>query len=88
MVYLNDDQIRGFHDCFCLFAKNRDYIRVSQLRECVLYLGLNPTDVILQRLQWEFDKDDNGKIFFSEFIQLLTRLFEELDEVKQGMSEF
>ena len=86
-ITLSEEQKREYHDCFCLFEKNRGFIKQDQVRDCLRHVGFNPTDSLLQNLQWELDSSEQGRLGFKEFLELITRLLQEMDQAREGWSD-
>ena len=40
----------------------------------------------LQNLQWELDSSEQGRLGFKEFLELITRLLQEMDQAREGWS--
>ena len=85
MERFTDEQIQEFHDAFCMYDKeNVGYIFSHELRDMLKTIGYNPTDRTLENLTITIDSDGNGKIDFSEFIDLIDKLDTEEKNLKDG----
>ena len=66
-------------------------ITLNELRTVMQSLGQNPTDQELEDMINEVDNDGNNEIDFEEFLTLMARNMQDLDEekvIKQGFSVF
>ena len=80
------EQIREFNDAFSMFdTKDLGYIEASEIREMLKTIGYNPTDDNLEKLTIIVDEDNNSKIEFHEFINIIASL--ESDEKHQKEAE-
>ena len=66
-------------------------ITLNELRTVMQSLGQNPIDQELEDMINEVDNDGNNEIDFEEFLTLMARNMQDLDEekvIKQGFSVF
>ena len=66
-------------------------ITLNELRTVMQSLGQTPTDQELEDMINEVDNDGNNEIDFEEFLTLMARNMQDLDEekvIKQGFSVF
>ena len=87
-----EEQISEFKEAFALFDQDGDgTITLNELRTVMQSLGQNPTDQELTDMINEVDDDGNNEIDFEEFLSLMARNMQDLDEEKvisQGFSVF
>ena len=89
MERFTDEQIQELHDAFCMYDKeNVGYIFSHELRDMLKTIGYNPTDRTLENLTIIIDSDGNGKIDFSEFIELIDKLDTEEKHIKEGKLDY
>lgn len=75
MDRFTDEQLREYNDAFCMFDKSDlGYILSTELRDMLKTIGINPTDNLLENMMIVVDQDSNGKIEFTEFIDLIDKL--------------
>ncbi|KDR79117.1 hypothetical protein GALMADRAFT_223376 [Galerina marginata CBS 339.88] len=68
------EQLASYKDAFSSFDKDSDgTITASELGSVMRSLGRSPTDAEIQGILNEIDKDHNGTIEFSEFVELMGR---------------
>ena len=71
---LTEEQIADCKEAFSLFDKDGDgSITCEELRTVMTSLGQNPTTTDLQEMIQEVDSDGNGKIEFSEFLNMMAQ---------------
>ena len=87
-----EDQIAEFKEAFALFDKDGDgTITEIELRTVMQSLGQDPTDQELKEMISEIDQDGNGEIDFDEFLILMAKNTQDVDEdkiISQGFSVF
>lgn len=87
-----EDQIAEFKEAFAWFDKDGDgTITKDELRTVMQSLGQNPTDQELVAMIAEVDDDGNEEIDFGEFLQLMARNMQDIEEdkiISTGFSVF
>ena len=79
----SEEQIAEFKEAFSLFDKDGDgTITLEELRTVMQSLGQNPTDQELIDMIREVDNDGNEEIDFGEFLDLMARNMQDIDEEK------
>ena len=88
----SEEQIAEFKEAFALFDQDGDgTITLPELRTVMQSLGQNPTDQELIEVINEVDDDGNQEIGFDEFLKLMARNMQDIDEEKvinQGFAIF
>lgn len=80
-----DEQVEEFRDAFCIFESNGEgFIPSFALRDIMKTIGMNPTDVLLENTSIAVDADENGRIDFAEFINLMDGLETEEKKTEEG----
>jgi calmodulin len=86
------DQIAEFREAFSLFDKDGDgTITNVELGTVMRSLGQNPTEVELQDMINEVDRDGNGTIDFEEFLDMMAKKLKDGDseeEIRQAFKVF
>nr|CDS30744.1 calmodulin 1 (phosphorylase kinase delta) [Hymenolepis microstoma] len=86
---LTDEEVASFKEAFSLFDKDCDgSITIEELGEVMRSLGLNPTDAELGDIINEGDIDGSRTIDFPEFLTLMTKNIEEIDEKEEIKATF
>ncbi|XP_066921236.1 calmodulin-like protein 3 isoform X1 [Clytia hemisphaerica] len=92
MDRFTEEQIREFEDAFCMFCKydkqNNGYILSTELREMLKIVGFNPTDSTLETLTILIDEDGNGRIEFTELVDLIDKLETQEKALKEARDSF
>lgn len=87
--HLSREQIEVFKEAFFLFDKNGDKTITTKELEMVLRtLGSNPTEIELQDMINEVDKDESGTIDFSEFVAMMATKVKEVDSEGKMLETF
>ena len=83
---LSAEDIRELRNVFELFDEhNLGYIPQPDLRDMLSSIGYNLTNSLLDHLVAIVDVDNNGKIDFEEFLDLIANLETEEKHDKDGM---
>jgi len=89
---LSEEQISEFKEAFALFDRDGDaQLTTSELGVVMRALGLTPTESDLKEMITSVDKDNNGKLDFPEFLNLVAlRRLGEMDdtEVREAFRVF
>ncbi|KAF8176298.1 calmodulin [Pholiota molesta] len=93
---ITEEELLTYKDAFLSFDRDGDgTITTSELGTVMRSLGRNPTNVELEGILKSVDKDQNGTIEFSEFVDLMGRSQQTLspgaepqDELFQAFSVF
>ena len=71
---LTEEQIQEFKEAFALFDRDGDaLLTTSELGVVMRALGLTATEADLKEMVASFDKDNNGKLDFAEFLTLVAQ---------------
>lgn len=71
---LSAEQEQEFKDVFTIFDKDGDgTVSTKELGVVMRALGQNPTDIEIEEMIKEVDKDGNGEIDFDEFKVLMVK---------------
>ena len=88
----SEEQIAEFKEAFALFDQDGDgTITLPELRTVMQSLGQSPNDQELIDMINEVDEDGNQEIDFQEFLFLMARNMQDIDEdkvVSAGFSVF
>lgn len=85
MDRFTDEQIQEYHECFCMYDKNnKGSIRTERLSDVLLILGINATDRSVQRMILYCDRNEDGRLRFDEFLNIISGLLTEKQENKEG----
>ena len=82
---LPEEQVREYHDCFCMFDHGRGYIKAERIRDALKTIGFNPTDCFLEQMSMKVDIDHDKQLDFDEFLELIGLLVSEKQELKEGL---
>lgn len=89
---LSDDQIEEVRDAFFKYDNQTSgYVTTKQLGGVMRALGQSLTEAELYTLAEENGADDNGLVFFNDFLQMMSRRLEEqnsLVSLKQAFRIF
>jgi len=89
---LHEDQIAEFKEGFSLFDKEGDNsISTKELGTVMRSLGACPTEAEIQEMIKEVDRDNTGKVEFTDFLGLMARKIKEVeseDQVNDAFSVF
>jgi len=78
---LNEEQIEEVKEAFALYDKNGDgTITTKALISVMRSLGKNPTEDETEDLINEVDLDGNGVIDFIEFLEMVAKMTQDVDE--------
>ncbi|XP_071165749.1 calmodulin-like isoform X2 [Mytilus edulis] len=78
---LAEDQIAEFKEAFNLFDKDGDgTISCTELGTVMRSLGCNPTEGELKDMIKEVDADGSGCIDFPEFLEMMAKRLQDVDE--------
>ncbi|XP_072013440.1 calmodulin-like [Amphiura filiformis] len=89
MDHMFPEQIADFQEAFSLFDKDGDgIITTKELGTVMRSLGQNPTESELQELIDEVDADGNGTIDFAEFLTMMAKQMNELDQEEEIRNAF
>ncbi|CAH1783491.1 unnamed protein product [Owenia fusiformis] len=85
---LTEQDIREYREAFQLFDKDgNDSISASELGVVMRALYQNPTENELQNMLNQVDKDGNGTIEFSEFLNLMVEHRKDGDALREDLRE-
>ena len=85
----SEEQIAEFKEAFALFDRDGDgTITLPELRTVMQSLGQEPTERELIDMINEVDDDGNQEIDFQEFLNLMARNMQDIDEEKQISQSF
>mmetsp|Transcript_18771 Transcript_18771/g.24782 ORF Transcript_18771/g.24782 Transcript_18771/m.24782 type:complete len:155 (+) Transcript_18771:100-564(+) len=88
-VELNSDKIAEFKEVFALFDKDGDgTITTSELGTVMRSLGLNPTQSELTEIINDLDADGNGTIDFPEFLEMMKKKIQAIDQLEEVLVAF
>ncbi|KAJ7357785.1 hypothetical protein OS493_023262 [Desmophyllum pertusum] len=74
MEGLSDEQIEEYRDAFYMFDRDGNgFITTKELNSIMKSLGFNPTEEDLQQMIFTVDYDDDGRLNFEEYIQLMEQ---------------
>ncbi|XP_065655214.1 uncharacterized protein LOC105843625 isoform X2 [Hydra vulgaris] len=84
-----DDYVEVYKEVFTIYDKNKDgQIDTQNLKSVMRCLGYNPTEGWLLDTTVKFDVDENGKISYSEFEELMNQVMEPINEEKLLIEAF
>ncbi|KAJ2472233.1 hypothetical protein EV174_005854 [Coemansia sp. RSA 2320] len=87
--HTNEAQINEYREAFSLFDRDGDgNITSAELGKAMRAVGQNPTEMELQDMINEVDKDGNGKIDFGEFLSLMARQSSDHNEEEELREAF
>merc|ERR1712176_1143147 len=89
---LTEVQISEYKEGFSLFDKDGDNtIPTKDLGTVMRSLGTSPTEAEIADMIKEVDRDNSGKVDFSDFLQLMARKLKDVDseeDVKEAFRVF
>merc|ERR1712226_1533794 len=86
---LTETQIAEFKEGFSLFDKDGDNtIPSKDLGTVMRSLGTSPTEAEIGEMIKEGDRDNSGKVDFSDFLQLMARKLKDVDTEDDVMEAF
>lgn len=85
---LTDDQIDDFKQTFALFKEEDGFIKSKDLRILMRCLGQSVSDEELKEMINEVDEKKVGKIGFPEFLMLIARKMQHMDEEEELREAF
>ncbi|GLB41004.1 putative calmodulin mediates the control of a large number of enzymes, ion channels and other proteins by Ca(2) [Lyophyllum shimeji] len=88
-IHLTEDQIQEFKEAFALFDKDNDgTITHDELGTIMRKLGQNPTDAELDSMIREVDADNSGTIDFNEFLNMMAKNIQGMDDDEEMEAAF
>jgi calmodulin len=86
---LTDDKMREFKEAFEMFDRDRDgLINSKELGNILRSLGHDPSEQELTDMVNETDSNDDGKIDFNEFMQIMHKRAKESDIEEELVEAF
>lgn len=86
---LNDDQKQEVREAFDLFdADGSGTIDVKELKVAMRALGFEPKKEEMKKIVSEVDKEDTGRVSFSDFLALMTQKMAEKDTKEEILRAF
>ena len=86
---LTEQQLEEFREVFNLFDKDGGgTISASELGTVMRTLGQNPSELEVETMIREVDKDGNGEIDFEEFCKLMVRQMEQNEPAEELVEVF
>lgn len=87
--HVTAEQLQDFKASFSLFDQDGDgRVSKDELRTAMRSLGQNPTEQDLDEIMREVDKDGNGTIEYEEFIRMMSRRSQEINEEEELRKSF
>jgi calmodulin len=86
---LPETRLKEFKEAFDTYDKNRDgTITVSELALVMRSLNMKPTEILLNEIISEWDKDKSDRINFEEFVKLMKARPKDVDIQEEIINAF
>ncbi|XP_035210351.1 caltractin-like [Stegodyphus dumicola] len=88
-IELTDEQKKDIEDAFYIFDEGRTgFIEARNLKVALRALGFEPRKDEIKKMISEVDKENTGKIAFSDFLKIMTDKISDKDTNKEIMKAF
>eukprot|EP00416_Gambierdiscus_australes_P038111 CAMPEP_0171098804 /NCGR_PEP_ID=MMETSP0766_2-20121228/49571_1 /TAXON_ID=439317 /ORGANISM="Gambierdiscus australes, Strain CAWD 149" /LENGTH=166 /DNA_ID=CAMNT_0011558263 /DNA_START=38 /DNA_END=535 /DNA_ORIENTATION=- len=88
MVELAEEQVSEFRKAFGLFTTGDDCIDAKELKNVLSALGLNPSEADLKSMMSELGVEEDGKLHFPDFLQVMGNMREGTDTEEDLFNAF
>jgi calmodulin len=79
--YYSDEQLHEYHEVFSFFDRhNTGKINLNELGLIIRSIGFNPSEIIIKEFQEEYQQNGIDNINFQQFLQILIRLTNQIDD--------
>lgn len=84
-----ENRIKDFREAFEIFDKDKDgYITAKELIQVMKSLNQDPSEQEINEMIKQVDLDNNGRIDFNEFAELMTKRSKETDIEEEVINAF